>query len=166
MKIGIYSDVHDNVYNLKKTLKYFKENGIKETFFCGDFCSPIPAKIIGDSGIKTYCVFGNGDGDRFTILNLANTKFSNLIISPEYTEIKVNEKKIVMTHYPFYAQSLAKNGEYDLVLCGHTHEPKIEKFSKTIFINPGEVMGWNGNPTFVVYDFESKNTDLIKINDI
>ncbi|WP_411766120.1 metallophosphoesterase [Winogradskyella sp. A3E31] len=166
MKIGIYSDIHDNIKNLEKTLNYFLENNIENTFFCGDFCSPIPAKTIGNSGVITYCVFGNGDGDRFTIQNLAFNQFDNLKLNAEYAVIELEDKKIAMTHYPFYANALAKTGEYNLVLCGHTHEVKIELLNKTTLINPGEIMGWNGNPTFVIYDLDNCSTEIIKVNDL
>ncbi|RAJ17907.1 metallophosphoesterase [Olleya aquimaris] len=166
MKIGIYSDIHDHISNLEKTLHYFKNHNIEHTFFCGDFCSPIPAKVIGNSGVLTHCVFGNGDADRFTIQNLAFNQFSNLKLNSEYAVIELNNKKIVMTHYPFYAKALAKSGEYDLVLCGHTHESNIELIDQTWLINPGEVMGWKGNPSFAVYDFKTNTVDLIKINDL
>lgn len=166
MKIGIYSDIHDHISNLEKTLQYFKSNNIEYTFFCGDFCSPIPAKIIGHSGIITYCVFGNGDADRFTIQNLAFNKFSNLKLHNEYAIITLNEKKIAMTHYPFYGNALAKSGDYDLVLCGHTHESKVELIGKTWLINPGEIMGWKGDAAFAIYDFLNNEVNVLKINDL
>ncbi|MBT8243804.1 MAG: metallophosphoesterase [Winogradskyella sp.] len=166
MKIGIYSDIHDNISNLEKTLQYFKNNAIEHTFFCGDFCSPIPAKVIGNSGIITHCVFGNGDGDRYTIKNLAFNQFKNLKLNNEYAVIELNNKKIAMTHYPFYANSLARTGDYNLVLCGHTHEAKVEQIKETWLINPGEVMGWKGNASFVVFDFKKNSVEVIKIDDL
>lgn len=166
MKIGIYSDIHDNLENLEKTLHYFKINNIEHTFFCGDFCSPIPAKMIGESNIITHCVFGNGDGDRFTIQNFANTKFSNLKLNSEYAVIELNGKKIAMSHYPFYAEALARTGDYDLVLCGHTHEAKVELHNSTWLINPGEILGWKKTPSFAVYDYNTNKVDIIELNKI
>ncbi|PIB33297.1 hypothetical protein BFP78_03290 [Gaetbulibacter sp. 5U11] len=166
MKIGIYSDIHDNIFNLEKTLQYFKDQNIEHTFFCGDFCSPIPVKTIGNSDITTHCVFGNGDADRFTFLNLAHNQFPNLKLNSEYAVIDLNNKKIAMTHYPFYANALARTGDYDLVLCGHTHEAKVELIDKTWLINPGEVMGWKGKASFAVYNFENNTVNIIKINDL
>ncbi len=166
MKVGIYSDIHDNISNLEKVLQYFKKENIETTFFCGDFCSPIPAKVIGNSGILTHCVFGNGDGDRFTILQLSVSQFKNLKLNNEYAIITLNGKNIAMTHYPFYAEALAKTGDYDLVLCGHTHESKVELINTTWFINPGEVMGWKDDATFAVYDYETNKVDIIKIKDL
>jgi predicted phosphodiesterase len=71
-----------------------------------------------------------------------------------------------MTHYPFYANALANSGEYDLVLCGHTHESNIELINKTWLINPGEVMGWKGDATIAVYDFAKNSVIILKINDL
>lgn len=166
MKIGIYSDIHDNISNLEKVLEYFKNNEIEYTFFCGDFCSPIPAKLIGNSGIITYCVFGNGDGDRFSIQNLATNNFQNLNLSNEYNVIELKNKRIAMTHYPFYADALARTGDYDLVFCGHTHEHKVELINKTWLINPGEVMGWKGDPTIAIYNFNENMAEIIHLDKI
>ncbi|MEM6685851.1 MAG: metallophosphoesterase [Bacteroidota bacterium] len=164
MKIGIYSDIHDNLEGLEKLLAYFKKEGIETTFFCGDFCSPIPAKVIGASGIVTHCVFGNGDGDRFTIQKFAYEQFPNLKLNSEYAVISLEGKQIAMTHYPFYAEALAKTGDYDLVLCGHTHESKTAVVGNTWLINPGEVMGWKGDASFAVYDYATNTVEIIKIN--
>lgn len=163
MKIGIYSDIHDNISNLEKALQYFKNEKIECTFFCGDFCSPIPAKIIGKSGIITHCVFGNGDADRFAIQSLAYSQFQNLKLNSEYAVVNFNKKKIAMTHYPFYANALARTGEYNLVLNGHTHESKVELIGKTWLINPGEIMGWKAQASIAIYDFEDNKVEIIKI---
>ena len=63
MLVGVLSDIHDNLENLDKALAVFKERGIKQVVFCGDFCSPIPSRVLGEYDGEVHCVFGNGDGD-------------------------------------------------------------------------------------------------------
>lgn len=46
MLTGVFSDVHDNLEKLKKALAIYEERGISTLIFCGDFCSPIPARVM------------------------------------------------------------------------------------------------------------------------
>ena len=70
-----------------------------------------------------------------------------------------------MTHYPFYAMALAKSNEYDIVLCGHTHESNVERINNTWLINPGEIMGWKGKSTIAIYNFNTDKANIINLED-
>ncbi|MCB1118310.1 MAG: metallophosphoesterase family protein, partial [Chlamydiia bacterium] len=63
MLIGVFSDIHDNLENLDKALAVFHDRQVESLIFCGDFCSPIPSRVVG-GGFKgdIHVVFGNGDG--------------------------------------------------------------------------------------------------------
>ena len=161
MLLGIFSDVHDNLQNLQKVLTAFKEREIATLIFCGDFCSPIPSRIMGLFPGTIHCVFGNGDGDRFTICKFATTEFSNLKLHGEYADLEFEGKKIAVTHYPFYARALARSGEHSAVFCGHTHVASIETVGECLLVNPGEILGWKGNPSYVVYDTDKNLAELI-----
>ena len=78
MLIGVFSDVHDNLANLRRALEVFKERGAAALIFCGDFCSPIPSRVMGaEFKGDIHIVFGNGDGDRFAISNVAKNQYPN-----------------------------------------------------------------------------------------
>jgi len=163
MKIGIYSDIHDNLEALEKALAFFKTKGITEHIFCGDFCSPIPSRVIGENGATTHCVFGNGDGDRFTIQKFATNEFPNLILYGEFAELNIEGRKIAVTHYPYYGEALALSGKYDVVLSGHTHEAHNTVINDTLWVNPGEIMGWKGSPTLAIYDCNTNTAEIVTI---
>jgi uncharacterized protein len=153
MLIGVFSDVHDNLDNLGKALALFKEREAKALIFCGDFCSPIPARVMGATFTsEIHCVFGNGDGDRFTISNVATTQYPQLKLHGEYAELEFDGVKVAVTHYPFYAQALARTGDYQAVFSGHTHERHLEKIGASVWVNPGEILGWKGPATCAIYD--------------
>jgi putative phosphoesterase len=164
MLIGVFSDVHDNLDNLRRALVVFKERGVEALIFCGDFCSPIPSRVMGgefDGDI--HVVFGNGDGDPFSISNVANTQFPNLKLHGEYAELEFDGAKVAVTHYPFYAQALARTGDYQAVFSGHTHELHEERIGDCLWLNPGEILGWKGQATCAVYDTAMNSATIIPL---
>lgn len=164
MIVGVFSDVHDNLENLQRTLTLFKERGAETLIYCGDFCSPIPSREMG-AGFAgdIHVVFGNGDGDRFAISNVAKNQYPNLKLHGEHAELELGGRKIAVTHYPFYAEALARTGDYDAVFSGHTHQTHQEQIGSCLWVNPGEVLGWKGTPTCAIYNTETNSAEIIPL---
>lgn len=163
MLIGVFSDVHDRLDNLRRALDVFSERSIDTAIFCGDFCSPIVARAISEFDGTVHCVFGNGDGDRFTMLNFAHTTGRNLLLHGEHAELELGGAKIAVTHYPLYAQALARTGDYQAVFSGHTHTQTEERFGECLWLNPGDVMGWQNPPTVAVYDCAAGSAEIVAL---
>lgn len=164
MLVGVLSDVHDNLDNLRKALEIFKERETEALIFCGDFCSPIPARVIaGEFKGEVHCVFGNGDGDRFLMLNVANTQYPNLKLHGEYAELVFEGVKVAVTHYPFYARALARTGDYHAVFSGHTHEASQERIKDCLWLNPGDVMGWKRKGSCAIYNTVTNSGEIVTI---
>lgn len=164
MLIGVFSDIHDNLQNLNKALDIFKDREVECLIFCGDFCSPIPSRVVGNEFEgDVHVVFGNGDGDRFAISNIAKTQYPNLKLHGEYAELEFDGVKIAVTHYPFYAKALARTGDYQAVFSGHTHQQTEERVGECLWLNPGEVLGWQGQPTCAVYNTETNSAEIISL---
>jgi putative phosphoesterase len=164
MLIGVLSDVHDNLDNLRKALEVFEERGAEALIFCGDFCSPIPARVMaGEFKGEVHCVFGNGDGDRFLMLNAANTQCPNLKLYGEYAELEFEGVKVAVTHYPFYARALARTGDYQAVFSGHTHEASLERINDCLWLNPGDVMGWKDKGSCAIYNAATNSGEIVTI---
>ncbi len=164
MLIGVFSDVHDNLENLQRALAIFKDRGAEVLIYCGDFCSPIPSRVMG-GGFEgdIHVVFGNGDGDRFAISNIAKTQFPNLKLHGEYAELELDGANIAVTHYPFYAKALARTGDYGAVFSGHTHKLHKERIGNCLWLNPGEVLGWQGNPTCAIYNTATNTAEIVSL---
>jgi hypothetical protein len=81
----------------------------------------------------------------------------------EFAEIEFDGRKVAVTHYPPIARSLAASGRYDLVCCGHSHEHIVEEVGNTLLVNPGEVMGRFGRPTYAIFDTEARKASLQEI---
>jgi putative phosphoesterase len=164
MLIGVLSDIHDNLDNLRQALKIFKDRGVQALIFCGDFCSPIPSRVMaGEFQGDVHCVFGNGDGDRFAMLNAANTQYPNLMLHGEYAELEFEGVKVAVTHYPFYARALARTGDYQAVFSGHTHEAHEERIGGCLWVNPGDILGWKAKPSCAVYDTATNSVEMVTI---
>ena len=162
MLIGVFSDVHDNLEKLRAALNAFRANNVNMLMFCGDFCSPIPAREMGTFEGTIHCVFGNGDGDPFTIMKIA-LEYSNLKLHGQHAELEFSGQRIALTHYPLYGQALARTGDYRAVFSGHTHVLHQERFGECLWLNPGEVMGWKGRSTCAIYDIAAHAVRILDI---
>lgn len=162
MLIGVLSDIHDQLDNLQQAIAVFNERQVAAVIFCGDFCSPIPSRALG-AGFNgdIHCVFGNGDGDRFQIANIAQNQYPNLKLHGEYAELDFEGVKVAVTHYPFYASALARTGDYQAVFSGHTHESHEVRMEDCLWVNPGEILGWKGEPSCVIYDTEADTAERV-----
>ena len=141
MKIGVLSDTHDNLVNIRKAVDIFSKNGVEAVIHGGDFCSPftIPEfKPLFDKGVKMHAVFGNNDGDRVLLVRRGGES----VTFTDFTCIvTLDGKKIVVMHYPELADDLYRLGAYDLVVYGHNHKRRLEGREKKL-LNPGTCAGY------------------------
>ena len=150
MKIGIISDIHDNIWALADVLAGLKEC---EVLLClGDLCAPFTITAIAE-GFQgpVHLVWGNNDGDKLLIARNAD-KAGNVTLHGEFAELEFDGRSMALTHYPHLAQALAAGERYDLVCHGHNHERSMAWMGKTLLLNPGEVMGRFGVRSYAVYD--------------
>ncbi len=63
MKIGIISDSHDNLPNIRKALALLKSRGAEALIHTGDIVAPFSVKEILKFGGPVYGVFGNNNGE-------------------------------------------------------------------------------------------------------
>ncbi len=165
MLIGVFSDVHDHIDNLYRALEIFNERGVSALVFCGDFCSAIPLRVTAERFAgDIHVIFGNNDGDRFQMSAVAQSQFSNLKLHGEYAALELGGAKVAVTHYPFYAQALARTGDYQAVFSGHLHEPAEERIGDCLWLSPGEVLGWMGDPTVAIYDTDANTAKIIGLS--
>jgi len=67
-------------------------------------------------------------------------------------------------HEDDLVDSLAKSGDYDVIIYGHTHRTDIRKIGNTLIVNPGELCGWlTGKYTVAIIDTENLNAKIISI---
>lgn len=161
MKIAVLSDIHDNIWNLKKVLDEVRGEGCRTIVFCGDFCAPFSALMLAESKLPVYAVLGNSY-DTYTTLKLT-ADHKNFHLFSEMGEVELDKKKIAICHYPKLAKGLALTGEYDAVFYGHDHKAFNDFINKTLLANPGDVMGRFGKSTFGIYETTSGKFRIIEI---
>lgn len=167
MLIGIISDSHDNVGNLKQALLWMQKNGIGKILHCGDIVHlEMLAQAWPEDFLATlYCVKGNGDFDHeFERVPKILDEF--LVYFGEVGELEIKEIPIAFCHQPKLAKELANTGKYQMVFYGHTHKPWIEKIGATFMINPGNLGGQRVEATLAIYDTVEKRLDLKKLADL
>lgn len=159
MIIGIISDTHDNMNNLKKAFDIFVQRGVEHIIHAGDFTSPFTAKILMEFKGGFTGIFGNNDGDR---LLLSKVYQGNIYRQPHI--MTLNNRNIVIMHEPDVVEALAASGFYDIVIFGHTHKALIKIIGNTLLINPGESGSWlYGKATVGVVDIETFKAEIIEI---
>lgn len=163
MKVGVISDTHDHVGNVRLAFKFF-EKKVDTVVHLGDIISPFILRFIREEfDGMIYGVFGNNDGDHLFLdkhIKQYGWKFSPIPI-----EISLGGKKFLIMHEPLDPEALIRGGDYSGVLYGHTHERFFKRGGKGIILNPGEACGYlSGEPTFAVLDTESLEVDWIFID--
>ncbi|MBN2458990.1 YfcE family phosphodiesterase [Candidatus Woesearchaeota archaeon] len=135
--IGIISDTHDNIINIKKAVEIFKKNKVDFVIHAGDVVAPATVKFF--EGLSMKFVFGNCDGDRAVIEE--KCKEFGFEHHGRIMELKVKGKTIGVFHGDdiLINHKMLDKG-YDFFIHGHTHVPEDRmagKDSKTRILCPG-----------------------------
>jgi uncharacterized protein len=166
MKIGIFSDSHDHMENIKKAISIFIEQKVEKIVHCGDIVAPFVKRVmtdLKDKNIEAVGVYGNNDGERNGLIKILGEV---LEIKGDFHEVEWNSKKIAITHGTDnrILENLIEAQKYDLILTGHTHQIRKEKRNKTIILNPGETCGYlTGKATCAVMELTENDISLEKI---
>lgn len=161
MKIGIISDSHDNIDNIKRCVEVFIERGIQFVIHLGDYVNPNSVRAF--KGVRLIGVFGNNDGDRFRLINAFNEIGGE--IKGDFYEFKEDNLRFACYHgtEPQLRDALIECRRYDVVLYGHTHECVNTKRGSTIILNPGTAHGFGNRATVIVFDTLLKKAEFIDL---
>lgn len=160
MLVGVLSDTHDNLVNLRQALRIFREHGVSLVLHAGDFVSPFTAEPFRELGLRVIGVFGNNDGDKLH-LRERFSEVGEIHFGPH--ELELAGKRVLIMHEPRALAALAGSGRYDVVIYGHTHRPALEE-GQPLVLNPGEAGGWlSGKPTCALLDLEALRAELLSL---
>ena len=162
MKIAIISDTHDNVWKIDQAMPYMRSADV--VIHCGDLCSPFVVKRLGE-GLKdtpVHIVWGNNEGDRFTISKVA-LGYPQVVLHGPFAKLEIGGLRVAVNHYPEIARGLALSREFDLVCYGHDHTAHEETVGGCLLLNPGELMGLNGYSTLALLDPSSREVTWVNL---
>lgn len=163
MLIGVLSDSHDQIANLRAAIDYCNEKSISTIIHCGDLISPFMLKELERFQGEVHLIYGNNVGDLHLISQLCVTKFHNITHHGPMGIIAIGNRTLCFHHYPEVALGLATTGEYDVVCCGHNHKYKSEKIGSTLLVNPGDLLGKHIRPCFSVLETETLLVEKVEV---
>jgi hypothetical protein len=159
--IGVMSDSHDNVTQVRKAVTLFKDAGCDLVLHAGDVVAPFAARELEALGCPVKAVFGNCDGEKQG-LEMALKKFGEIQDAPLlFTH---GGRLVLLVHYHFSVATYASSGKYDVIIFGHTHKPDIRRAGKTLLLNPGEAGGWlTGKSTVALLNPDTLEAEIVAL---
>ena len=162
MKIGLISDTHDNIQNIRKAVRKFNDKHVDVVIHAGDFVNPIAVESL--AGVKLVGVLGNNDTD-IAGLELTFNKIHGEL-KGEIFETVYDGMKFAVYHGTNVAkkEQLIKSGKCDVFIYGHTHRKDNRYIGTTRVINPGTAKGFFGLfATIAVFDTSSRKLEFINL---
>lgn len=157
MIIGIFSDTHDNITQIKRAAKTFENYKVEAIIHAGDIVAPFAAKTIAEIPIPLYIVYGNNDGEREGLKNILPQIADGPIL------IDLNHKIIVLAH-DFTQITEDSKEQADIIISGHTHLAEIKKYGNRLQINPGDCSGWlKGRASVAILETETMKAQIIEL---
>ncbi len=168
-RIGVISDTHDNLVAVDAVLERLQKMGVKSLLHAGDIVAPFTLRRILSKGFEFRGVFGNNDGELLLLSRVAREYGATLVQQP--LAAVVEGLRVLVVHgvsgieeTKNFATTLAKSGEFDVIVYGHTHEIDVRKVGKTLIVNPGEVCGYlSGKKSAAILDTEKLEVELITL---
>lgn len=174
MKIMFISDIHGDIQCLKEAIDIFHQTKSDKLVILGDILyhgprndlpsNYAPKQVIEElNKIKEHILAIRGNCD--TEVDQMVLQFP---ILADYAYISADGLNMLLTHgHKFNALNPPPLAYGDILLCGHTHVYKVEKFgNNNTYINPGSItLPKENNPrTYMIY--ESKKFEIYDFSNI
>ncbi len=161
MRIGVVSDTHNNLRNVRRIVELFNESGVERVIHTGDITQAKTIEVFADLEAPMWGVYGNNDqGELVHLEEVAGDLGFDFIQPP--LPLEWAGRRIVVVHDPLEL-SLVTPSDFDLVLHGHTHLLRIDDMGSHLIFNPGECAGMmKGRNAIGVIDLEAMAPQIIR----
>lgn len=146
MKLLIASDIHGSEYWCKKLLDRLAAEKADKLLLLGDILYHGPRNslplgydpkgvisLLNPIANKLLCVRGNCDSE-------VDQMVLDFPIMAEYAFLSIDGTEIFTTHgHKYGCDNPPPHSDRTVLLCGHTHVPKISEHETYTYINPGSV---------------------------
>ena len=159
MKIGVVSDTHNNLANVRDIVALFNQAGVERVVHTGDITQAKTLDALAGLEAPLYGVYGNNDVER-DALQAAARRHGFVFQDPPLTLVWA-ERRIVVVHDP---RDLPERPDQEaaLALHGHTHMRRCERLGDALVFNPGECAGHlRGHNAVGVVDLRRLETRLL-----
>lgn len=162
MRIGVIADTHDRLPFIERAVQRLNEEEVELVLHAGDFIAPFVTSTFEPLEARMIAVFGNNDAEK----DLLRRKFDDIgvQIRGRFAEIRVDGLKIALLHgeETDLLESLVNANTYDVIVHGHTHQPRVCRKGNTLVINPGEVCGYlSGRATIAFLNTETMDVKVV-----
>ncbi len=160
MIIGVVSDTHNNLANVREIVHLFNDAGVDRVVHTGDITQAKTLDVLAGLDAPLYGVYGNNDVERVALG--ASAAEHEFVFHDPPLDLDWADRRIVVVHDPRDLRQLRTN-DHDLVLHGHTHMARCERQNGTLFFNPGECAGhMKGYNAVGVVDLDTLTTSILK----
>jgi putative phosphoesterase len=175
MKIAFFSDIHANVYALKRAIESAGENGAGNIYVAGDLISrgPHPEEVIAEKKLQNM-IRVKKSKLAWTALQLSSASWKYIESLPLEMNLRLNGVKALIVHgsplsdrdyiYPSITSSSLHSrmirSTADILVCGHTHIPFIKVFGGLRVINCGAAgvsIDGDPRPSYALLEIKGKN---------
>lgn len=160
MLVAVLSDSHDHIGNLRRALVLATERGAAALLHCGDLVAPFMLRELAAFPGPVHLAFGNNDGDVLLLSQVASG-LPNVSLHGPVGQLELAGARLAFTHTPEVARVLAASGVFAAVFFGHTHAAHTERLHECLLLNPGDVMGKDGAPSFALYDTDTRSAERV-----
>ena len=152
MLVGVVSDTHNNLRNIKNIISIFNKEEVDVVIHTGDISKPETLKLFSKLNCSMLGVFGNNDRNEKGFDEVCE-EFNFHFKEPPHL-VSLDNKRIAIFHEPELINDYLKiNKDIDLILHGHTHRYRHEVINKVVYFNPGESAGFiNGKNALGIVD--------------
>lgn len=162
--IGLMSDSHDHLTNIKKLVTIFNEQKVDIAFHLGDYNSEFIIKELGNLNCPFIGLLGENDGDVYSLLKACS---DNMEIFKNQHEIRLNDKNFLLIRDPKYLNIIVSSEQYNFIIFGQDHKLSISKNANVHIINPGEVCGYiSGKAQAIILNILTGESQIIDLNTI
>jgi len=161
VKIAIMADIHDNLDNLRHSIRLINALQCKAVLIAGDFVSPLVVPSMRKFHCPVVACFGDNDGNQIGIAG--GMKIVGTLGYAPMCWKSPDGVRFLMCHQLNDVRDVL--GESDVVIFAHTHRPSVvTDKSGRLFVNPGEVGGWMfRKPTIAVYDTGTRSAEILDL---
>ena len=159
MRIGIVSDTHNNLKNVRRIVELFNTAAVDRVIHTGDITQAKTIEVFAQLDAPMSGVFGNNDQERAS-LEAAIEHYGFDFYEPPF-EVVWDDRDIIVVHDPLEFDGHLN--QQAIALHGHTHRYRCEHTPEQLIFNPGECAGMmKGLNAIGVLDTTDLSTELIR----